>query len=235
MKFDVITTFPEIIEPVAKFSIIKKALANRLLELNIIQLRKFTSDKHKVTDDYPYGGGSGMVMKAEPFIKALKDIETKNSFKIYMSPKGKKFNQTIVKDLSQKEHLIILCGHYEDIDNRIIEKCDMEISIGDYVLTGGELPAAVLIDSVARCIPGVIKEDSLVKDSFYNGLLDHNYYTRPNIVNGSSVPEVLTSGDHSKIENYRHQESLRITEKRRVELFSDVILKKKEIDWILGV
>ena len=218
MKFDVLTLFPEMFEPL-KYSIIGKAIEKELIDINLINIRDFSKDKHKKVDDTPYGGGAGMVMRPDVVYDAYKSLKSENSKVIYMSPQGKKLNQQKVENLSKEEHLIILCGHYEGIDQRVIDKIvDEEISIGDYVLTGGEIPAMVVIDSVSRYIEGVLKQDSIKEESFSNGLLEYPQYTRPEVFEGESVPEVLLSGHHKNIEQWRKDQSLRITKKKRPDL-----------------
>ena len=193
MKFDVLTLFPEMFD-VLNQSIIGRAKEKNLIEINLINIRDFSKDKHKKVDDTPYGGGAGMVMKADVVYDAFKSLDSKNAKVIYMSPQGKKLDQSKVVELSNEEHLIILCGHYEGIDQRVIDKIvDEEISIGDYVLTGGELPAMVLIDSVSRYKEGVLSTESIQEESFSNGMLEYPQYTRPEVFEGIKVPEVLLS------------------------------------------
>ena len=193
MKFDVLTLFPEMFQ-ILNQSIIGRAKEKNLIEINLINIRDFSKDKHKKVDDTPYGGGAGMVMKADVVYDAFKSLDSKNAKVIYMSPQGKKLNQSKVVELSNEEHLILLCGHYEGIDQRVIDKIvDEEISIGDYVLTGGELPAMVLIDSVSRYKEGVLSKESIQEESFSNGILEYPQYTRPEIFEGIKVPEVLLS------------------------------------------
>ena len=193
MKFDVLTLFPEMFESLNQ-SIIGRAKEKNLIEINLINIRDFSKDKHKKVDDTPYGGGAGMVMKADVVYDAFKSLDSKNAKVIYMSPQGKKLDQSKVVELSNEEHLIILCGHYEGIDQRVIDKIvDEEISIGDYVLTGGELPAMVLIDSVSRYKEGVLSTESIQEESFSNGMLEYPQYTRPEVFEGIKVPEVLLS------------------------------------------
>ena len=194
MKFDVLTLFPEMFEPL-KVSIIGKAVQNGLLEINLINIRDFSKDKHKKVDDTPYGGGAGMVMMPEVVYDAYNSIPNKEKAKvIYLSPQGKTLNQKKVVELSKEEHIILLCGHYEGIDQRVLDEIvDEEISVGDYVLTGGEIPAMILIDSVSRYIKGVLKEDSTKEESFSQDLLEYPQYTRPEVFNGKKVPEVLLS------------------------------------------
>ncbi len=220
MRFDVLTLFPEMFEPV-KQSILGRAEEKEKLEINLINIRDFSKDIHKHVDDTPYGGGKGMVIKPDVVYDAYNSIKDKENAKcIYMSPQGKVLNQKKCIELSKEEHLIILCGHYEGIDQRVLDKIvDEEISIGDYVLTGGELPAMCLIDSVSRYIPGVLSEGSTDEESFSNGnLLEYPQYTRPEEFEGMKVPEVLISGNHKKIAEWRKEKSLEITNKKRPEL-----------------
>ena len=218
MKFDVLTLFPEMFEPL-KSSIIGRAIEKNLINLNLINIRDFSKDKHKKVDDTPYGGGAGMIMKPDVVYDAYKSIQDKNAKVIYMSPQGNKLNQKKVVELANEEHLIILCGHYEGIDQRVIDEIvDEEISIGDYVLTGGEIPAMVLIDSVSRYARGVIAEESIEEESFANGMLEYPQYTRPEVFNGVKVPEVLLSGHHANIEKWRKEKALEVTAKKRPDL-----------------
>ncbi len=220
MKFDVLTLFPEMFEPLKK-SIIGKALEKNIIEVNLINIRDFSKDKHKKVDDIPYGGGAGMVLRPDVVYDAYSSIQNKDAKVYYLSPKGKVLNQKMVKELSKEEHIILLCGHYEGIDQRVIDEIvDEEISIGDYVLTGGELPAMVLIDSVSRYIDGVLNKESIEEESFSNGLLEYPQYTRPENFLGKSVPEILTSGHHENIKKWRHTQSLDITKNKRPDLLS---------------
>ena len=220
MKFDVLTLFPEMFEPLNS-SIIGRAKEKNLIQINLINIRDFSKDKHKKVDDTPYGGGAGMVMMPDVVYDAYKSVEDKNAKVIYMSPQGKKLTQKKVEELAKQEHLIILCGHYEGIDQRVIDKIvDEEISIGDYVLTGGEIPAMVLIDSVSRYNSGVIAEESREEESFANGLLEYPQYTRPEVFEGERVPEVLLSGHHANIEKWRKEKALEITAKKRPDLLN---------------
>lgn len=212
------------------FSLIKKAQEKGLVEINLTNIRDFSSDKHKTVDDTVYGGGSGMVLKAEPLTAAIKKSKLKNPKIIFMTPSGKRLDQETAKRLSKEKELIVICGHYEGIDQRVRDKyVDEEISIGDYVLTGGELPALVLVDTICRLVPGVVKEkDSLVNDSFYNGLLDHPSYTRPDDFEGDLVPDVLKSGNHKEIERWRRKESLKKTLFVRPDLLESLKLEKED-------
>ena len=221
MKFDILTLFPEMFENL-KQSIIGRAIEKNIININLINIRDFSKDKHKKVDDTPYGGGAGMVMKPDVVYSAYNSIKDKNAKVIYMSPQGKTLNQKKVEELSKEEHLVILCGHYEGIDQRVLDKIvDEEISIGDYVLTGGELPAMVLIDSVSRYVEGVLKEDSIKEESFSNGLLEYPQYTRPEVFEGEKVPEILLSGHHKNINKWRKEKSLEITKKKRPELIKN--------------
>ena len=193
MKIDILTLFPEMFNSL-KQSIIGKAIENNLIEINLINIRDFSKDKHKKVDDTPYGGGAGMVIKPDVVYDAFSSIKSKNAKTIYLSPQGKVLNQNKVKDLSKEEHLILLCGHYEGIDQRVLDEIvDEEISIGDYVLTGGEIPAMVLVDSVARYVDGVISKESTEEESFSNGLLEYPQYTRPEMFLNKKVPDILKS------------------------------------------
>lgn len=219
MKFDVLTLFPEMFEPL-KQSIIGKAIEKGIIELNLINIRDFSKDKHKKVDDTPYGGGAGMVMMPEVVYDACCSIKEKENAKvIYLSPQGKKLNQAKVVELSKRQHLILLCGHYEGIDQRVLDEIvDEEISVGDYVLTGGELPAMIVIDSVSRYVKGVLKEESIQEESFSNGLLEYPQYTRPEVFHHQKVPDVLLSGHHENIQKWRKEKSLEITKQKRPDL-----------------
>ena len=221
MKFDVLTLFPEMFKSLDE-SIIGKAKEKQLIEINLINIRDFSKDKHKKVDDTPYGGGAGMVIMPDVVYDAYSSINQKENAKvIYLSPQGKVLNQNKVKELSKENHLILLCGHYEGIDQRVLDEIvDEEISIGDYVLTGGELPAMVLIDSVSRYIEGVLNEESIKEESFSNKLLEYPQYTRPEEFRGIKVPEVLISGHHENIKKWRNEKSLEITRKKRPDLLN---------------
>lgn len=193
MKIDILTLFPEMFEPL-KQSILGRAIENNLIEINLINIRDFSKDKHKKVDDTPYGGGAGMVIRADVVYDAFKSLKSTNAKTIFLSPQGSTLNQNKVQELSNEEHLILLCGHYEGIDQRVLDEIvDEEISIGDYVLTGGELPAMVLVDAVSRYLDGVINKESVEEESFSNGLLEYPQYTRPEIFLNKQVPEVLKS------------------------------------------
>ena len=221
MKFDVLTLFPEMFSSLEE-SIIGKAREKGLIEINLINIRDFSKDKHKKVDDTPYGGGSGMVMKPDVVYEAYKSVKGDNAKVIYMSPQGKVLNQNKVIELSKEKHLIILCGHYEGIDQRVLDEIvDEEISIGNYVLTGGELPAMVLIDSVSRYIEGVLSKDSTKEESFSSNLLEYPQYTRPEEFRGRRVPEVLLSGHHENIKKWRFEKSLEITKRKRPDMLNE--------------
>jgi tRNA (guanine37-N1)-methyltransferase len=238
MVIDVLTLFPEMFKGPFEYSIIKKARDKGLVEINLVNIRDFSTDKHKKVDDYPYGGGPGMVLKPEPLFNAVEHLKGNKFIKqktIFMTPQGKLLNQDIVRELSKLEHIIIVCGHYEGVDERV-RQCiiDEEISIGDYVLTGGELPAMVLIDAVARMIPGVVgHKEGVYEESFITGLLEYPQYTRPRNFRGMEVPEVLLSGDHKKIREWRLKQALKRTYERRPDLLEDRKLRDEEVK-ILG-
>lgn len=218
MKFDILTLFPEMFEGM-KYSIIGKAIEKKIIEINLVNIRDFSKDKHKKVDDTPYGGGAGMVMKPDVVYDAYLSVKDENAKVIYLSPKGKTLNQEKVKELSKEKHIILLCGHYEGIDQRVLDEIvDEEISIGDYVLTGGEIPSMVLIDSVSRYIDGVITKESTQEESFSNGFLEYPQYTRPEIFLNKKVPDVLLSGHHENIKKWREEESLKITKRNRPDL-----------------
>ena len=218
MTIDILTLFPEMFAPLEQ-SIIGRAVENNRIEINLTNIRDFSKDKHKKVDDTPYGGGKGMVIRPDVVYDAYESVKDEDAKVIYMSPKGKVLNQEKVKALSKENHLIILCGHYEGIDQRVLDEIvDEEISIGDYVLTGGEIPAMVLVDSVSRYVEGVLSEGSTSEESFSDGLLEYPQYTRPEEFRGKKVPEVLISGHHENIKKWREEKSLEITKKNRPDL-----------------
>ena len=232
MKFDVLTLFPEMFESLNQ-SIIGKGKEKGLIDINLVNIRDFSKNKHKQVDDTPYGGGAGMVMKADVVYDAYKSLNITKAKVIYMSPQGKVLNQKKVQSLAKEEHIILLCGHYEGIDQRVLDEIvDEEISIGDYVLTGGEIPAMVLIDSVSRYVDGVIKKESTKEESFSNGLLEYPQYTRPETFLNSKVPEVLLSGNHQNIEKWRRQKSLENTYKKRPELLKNKKLSLEDKEFL---
>ncbi len=219
MKITILTLFPEMFAPL-KTSIIGRALEGKKLELEIVNIRDYTEDKHLKCDDYPFGGGAGMVMMPQPIASAIEAVDPEHKARrIYMSPKGATFTQSKALELSSLGHIVLLCGHYEGVDQRVIDMfIDEEISIGDYVLTGGELPAMVVSDCVARYVDGVLSDGSLVDESFSDGALEYPQYTRPANFRGVSVPEVLLSGNHAKIDEWRREQSKKITAERRPDL-----------------
>ena len=228
MRFDVLTLFPEMFE-VLNQSIIGRAKEKGLINVNLINIRDFSKNKHKKVDDTPYGGGAGMVMQPDVVYDAYKSVKDEKAKVIYMSPQGKKLDQKKVEELSKQEHLILLCGHYEGIDQRVLDKIvDEEISIGDYVLTGGEIPAMVLIDAVSRYVEGVLKDDSIKDESFSQGLLEYPQYTRPEVFEGQQVPEILISGHHENIDKWRRKQSLKITLNKRPELLENIELSDED-------
>ncbi len=211
MKIDILTLFPSMFEGFLNESIIKRAIDKKIVEINIHNIRDYSKDKHKRVDDYPFGGGAGMVLMCEPVFLAIEDVKTEDSIVIMMTPSGKTFNENIAYDLSTKKNIILLCGHYEGFDERIKSIVDMELSIGDYVLTGGEIPSMAITDAVVRLIPGVINKESLVSESFTDDLLDYPQYTRPAEFRGMKVPEVLLSGHHENIRKYRENQRKELT------------------------
>ena len=229
MQIDILTLFPGMLEGPLGASLLKKARDKGLLNINIVDLRDFTFDKHKTADDSPYGGGAGMVMKVDVIAKAIARVKGQGSRVIYLCPTGKQLTQEKIIALAKEEHLALLCGHYEGVDERVRGLVDEEISIGDYVLTGGELPALVLIDSIARHIPGIVKEEDSVKnDSFFDGLLDYPSYTKPEEFAGKKVPEVLLSGHHAEIKRWRRKEALRQTFNKRPDLLGRAVLTGRD-------
>ncbi|WP_324823770.1 tRNA (guanosine(37)-N1)-methyltransferase TrmD [Sinanaerobacter sp. ZZT-01] len=227
MKIDVLTLFPEMFLPVTEHSILGRAKENQILDIRLTNIRDYSLDKHKKTDDYPFGGGAGMVMSADPVFRSLEAIQAKGKRMIYMSPRGRILDHTLIQELSQEPELILLCGHYEGIDQRILDYWNMEeVSVGDYILTGGELPAMILIDAVARFIPEVLgSSDANVEESIYSGLLEYPQYTKPRNYMGLEVPSVLVSGNHKKIHLWKLQKSLEITKERRPDLWDSFMEK----------
>lgn len=237
LKVDILTLFPEMFDAVLKNSIIGRAVENGILEINCVQIRDFAFNKHRQVDDYPYGGGQGMVMQAEPIFLAYKSVcegLDYNPKTIYMSPQGKTFRQSTAKRLSKEKHLVILCGHYEGVDQRVLDEIvDVEISLGDFVLTGGEIAAMAVVDATARMLPGVLAcEDAFEDESHFNGLLEYPQYTRPSVWNGKEVPEVLLSGNHKLIEEWKRTEAIKNTFKKRRGMLSKARLNKKDIEFV---
>lgn len=218
MKIDILTLFPEMFEGFINTSIIKRAIQKKQIEINLINFRDYSPLNNKQVDDTPYGGGAGMILRCEPIFECLDKIDTKNSHIILLSPEGIKYNQSVAKKLTTYKHLIIICGHYEGFDERIKTRVDEIMSIGDYILTGGEIPAMAITDSITRLLPGVISNLSLEEESFNNNMLDYPTYTKPQEYRGLKVPEILLSGDHKKIALYREQEKLKKTKELRPDL-----------------
>ena len=223
MKIDILTLFPQMFAPL-KESIIGRAVDKKILEINVVHIREFSKDKHKKCDDYPFGGGAGMLMTIQPLYDAIKSVKREKSKLIFPSPQGRLFTQNVAKELSEEEHLVFICGHYEGVDERIFELFNIEeISLGDFVLTGGELPSMVMVDALCRLVDGVLNKKSLENESFSNGLLEYPQYTRPASFMGLDVPEVLLSGNHEEVNKWRAEQSLERTKERRKDL-----LKKKK-------
>ena len=218
MKIDILTLFPGMFDGFLKESIIGRAIKNNIVEINIYNFRDYSNDPHKKVDDYGYGGGAGMVLMPQPIYDCLKSIKDKDSYVIMMTPQGHKYNQKKAYEFSKKKHIIILCGHYEGFDERIRSFCDEEVSIGDFILTGGEIASQVIVDSVVRLLDGVITNESLKDESFNNNLLDYPVYTKPIDFMGMKVPEVLLSGHHKNIANWRLEQSIKKTKERRPDL-----------------
>ena len=221
MKFDIITLFPEMFSAIKEEGVIARAMKKSLISINTWQLRDFSSNKYKNVDEKPYGGGAGMVMQVKPIRDCISKIKklNPNTKVIYLSPQGKKLDQNLVEELATFESITMLCGRYEGVDERVIENdIDIEISIGDYVISGGELAAMVVIDAISRRLPGVLGNEVSLKDSFTGNLLDCPHYTRPEVINGQTVPKVLVSGDQAKIDAWRLEESIKITKQKRPDL-----------------
>jgi len=228
MIIDIVTIFPEFFDTFLSTSIIKRAIAQNLVDIRLHQIRDYSHNKHHNIDDTPYGGGVGMLMTFPPFYDIIKKLKTKNSVVIYLSPQGKLFNQKITTKLSKNEHLILLCGHYEGIDARVEALIDMELSIGDYILTGGEIPAMIVADAVTRLLPGVIHEDSAEEDSLQNGWLKFPQYTKPETYEGHTVPEILLSGHHQKIADWRLKKQVESTYFKRPDLIKKIKMTESE-------
>lgn len=229
LKIDILTLFPEMFD-VFNYSIIGRARENNIVEINTYNIRDYSLDKHKKTDDYPYGGGAGMVMTPQPIVDCIKKVKQGNKGKvIFMGPKGKRFDQNMAKNISKENEIIILCGHYEGIDERVYKYIDEEISLGDFVLTGGEMACIPIVDSICRMLPGVLKtSESYTDESFYSGLLEYPQYTRPEVFEGEVVPEVLLSGHHENIRKWRRKESILITLKNRKDLLDNMVLSEED-------
>ena len=229
MKIHILTLFPEMFN-VFNHSIIGRAQNEGILDINTVNIRDYSNNKHKKVDDYPYGGGAGMVMMAQPIVDCIKEVKKVNNGKvIFLGPRGKTFNQEKAKELSKENELVFLCGHYEGIDERVYEYIDEELSLGDFVLTGGEMACIPIIDSISRMIPKVLScDESFMEESFYNGLLEYPQYTRPFTFEGIEVPQVLVSGHHDNIRKYRRLQSLIITKEKRPDLYKEIELTKED-------
>ena len=228
MKIDILTLFPEMFDAI-KHSILARAEKKGLLEINLHNIRDFSKDKHNKVDDTPFGGGAGMVMTCQPLFDAINSVKTDDCKIVYMSPRGELLNQMFAVSLAKYEHMVIVCGHYEGIDQRVIDYFNMqEISIGDYVLTGGELPAMVLVDCVSRYVAGVLSEGSTEEESFCNGLLEYPQYTKPRVFEGLEVPEILLSGNHGEIAKWKFEQSVKLTKERRPDLFARARSKNED-------
>ena len=233
MRIDVLTLFPEMFGPVIGGSILGRAAEKNLIDIRLTDIREYTKNKHRKVDDYPFGGGQGMVMMPQPIFDALRGIKAEGKKILYMSPRGRVLDKDKIQELSQLSELVILCGHYEGVDQRVIDCWEMEeVSIGDYILTGGELPAMVLVDSVARLIPGVLSgEDSAMEESVYSGLLEYPQYTQPREYEDIPVPEILLSGHHKNIDLWRFEKSLELTRKVRPDMFENYCRERtQELD-----
>lgn len=228
MRIDILTLFPKMFDGFLNESIIKRAINKELVEINVIDFRKYTLLKNGQVDDTPYGGGAGMVLMCEPVVRAIEDVKTDDSLVILTCPQGKTYSEKTAHELKSYKHLIIICGHYEGYDERIREFVDLEISIGDFILTGGEIPAMAISDSVVRLIDGVITRESFVEDSFTDNLLDYPVYTKPADFRGLKVPDVLLSGNHAKINEYRKSEQLKRTQERRPDLMEKYYENKQD-------
>jgi len=239
MKIDILTLFPEMFKGALESSILKRAQEKAVFECDLVDFREYAENKHKKVDDYPYGGGQGMVLTAQPIVDAIEDLQTRAKTKarvILLCPQGETYTQKKAEQLAEEEHLIMVCGHYEGYDERIRSYVTDEISIGDFVLTGGEIGALTIMDSVVRLLPDSLgNEASAVEDSFSTGLLEHPQYTRPANFRGMEVPEVLLQGHHAKIDEWRRKEALRRTFERRPDLLKDALLDEKDKQWIMSL
>lgn len=229
MKISILTLFPEMFDSILTNSILKRAISKKVFEIEIINIRNFTKDKHNRVDSAPIGGGAGLILKMQPLVDALNSVKSKDSFTILTTPKGKTYNQDIAKDYKEKQHIVIICGHYEGIDDRIENYIDESISIGDFIMTGGEIASFAIIDSIVRLLDGAISKDSITDESFEKDLLEYPQYTEPYDFNGFKVPDILYSGNHETIKKFRLKQSLILTKTLRPDLFKKLNLSKKEI------
>ncbi|MCI5771651.1 MAG: tRNA (guanosine(37)-N1)-methyltransferase TrmD [Clostridiales bacterium] len=236
MNISILTTFPEMFDSVLNASVLGRARQNGLIDVQAVDIRPFSASKHKNTDDYPFGGGAGMLMMAQPIADCIRAVQAqKKGTVIYMSPRGEKLTQRLAERLAQEEHLILLCGHYEGVDQRVLDGyVDMEVSVGDYVLTGGETAAIVLVDCVSRLIPGVLGSAESAQDESFStaGLLEYPQYTRPRVFEGTAVPQVLLDGDHAKINAWRRQQALLTTARRRPDMLVSAPMTDRERHWL---
>ena len=229
MKITILTIFPDFFEKFLDTSIIKRAISNNIVEIKIVNIRDFSNDKNKRIDDTPFGGGAGLVMRAQPIVDSINSTRSDKSHVIYLSPRGKRYNQDKAKEYSKLEELIILCGHYEGVDERVLDYVNEEVSVGDYILTGGEIPAMIVSESLIRLLDGSISKESLENETFENNLLEYPQYTIPRDYKGKKVPDILLSGNHEAIEKWRHKQSLKLTKNNRPDLFSNYKVTKKDL------
>jgi tRNA (guanine37-N1)-methyltransferase len=230
MKITILTLFPEFFSAITENTIIKRAISKEKVVLNIVNIREYTKDKHRRVDSAPIGGGAGLIMKCQPIVDALNLNCSTKAHKILLSPRGKTFNQKMAESYSQLDELVIICGHYEGIDERVNNYVDELVSTGDYVLTGGEIPSMLIVDSIVRLLDGVINRESIIDESFESGMLEYPQYTEPRNFEGYEVPEILYSGNHGKIDRYRYLQALKITKQYRPDLFEKLELSKKDIE-----
>lgn len=230
MKITILTLFPEFFSAITENTIIKRAISKEKVVLNIVNIREYTKDKHRRVDSAPIGGGAGLIMKCQPIVDALNLNSSASAHKILLSPRGKTFNQKMAESYSQLDELVIICGHYEGIDERVNNYVDELVSTGDYVLTGGEIPSMLIVDSIVRLLDGVINRESIIDESFESGMLEYPQYTEPRNFEGYEVPEILYSGNHGKIDRYRYLQALKITKQYRPDLFEKLELSKKDIE-----
>lgn len=229
MKITILTLFPEFFSAITENTIVKRAISKEKVVLNIVNIREYTKDKHRRVDSAPIGGGAGLIMKCQPIIDALRTNTSENAHTILMSPRGKTFNQKMAEAYTQLDELVIICGHYEGIDERVNNYVDELVSTGDYVLTGGEIPSMLIVDSVVRLLDGVIRRESIIDESFESGMLEYPQYTEPRVFEGHEVPEILYSGNHGKIDRYRYLQALKITKEFRPDLFEKLEVSTKDL------
>ena len=229
MKITILTLFPEFFSAITENTIVKRAISKEKVVLNIVNIREYTKDKHRRVDSAPIGGGAGLIMKCQPIIDALRANTSENAHTILMSPRGKTFNQKMAEAYTQLDELVIICGHYEGIDERVNNYVDELVSTGDYVLTGGEIPSMLIVDSVVRLLDGVIRRESIIDESFESGMLEYPQYTEPRVFEGHEVPEILYSGNHGKIDRYRYLQALKITKEFRPDLFEKLEVSTKDL------